>query len=134
MISIKKSGLRALLITLFTMLIISSLVVLVKAKNNNSEVKEVEKTTVLAPQWFEYIGPAASDPNYDPHNPDNYRAVDSPSGPTCVGDQQVCGINVTPDSNSDPNNPIPSLSELLLLTSAINDKQPIDNTLVFRNE
>ena len=52
MITIKKSGLRALTITLFTLLIISSLAIIVKAMNSNSEVKVVDKTTVTTTTWY----------------------------------------------------------------------------------
>lgn len=107
---------------------------MVKAIETKEVIKEVEKTTVLAPIWFEYTGPGASDSNYDPHNPDNYTAVDSPSGPSCDGDEQVCGIKVNPDPESDPEDLRPNPSDLKALQSQINNMTPIPDQLNFRNE
>lgn len=128
MISIKKSGLRALLITLFTMLIISSLVVLVKAKNSSGEVKEVEKTTVLAQQWFEYIGPSHTSSNYSSEvlKSENYTPMDE-ADPTCLTGNTLCAVKVTPDpSNSDQ----PDQGSLTLLSNEILKIVPQDDQIV----
>lgn len=131
MSTISKSGIRALLITLFTMLIIISLVVLVKAKNSSGEVKEVEKTTVLAPIWFEYTG----DPNdqAEVENPSNYHPIldgsGSPTDPDCKETDLLCAVKVTPDSTGD----LPEEEELKDVLTR-NQENPNSSEIRFKND
>ncbi|MCY4781542.1 hypothetical protein ORI89_17940 [Sphingobacterium sp. UT-1RO-CII-1] len=87
MITIKKSGLRALKITLFTLLIISSLAIIVKAMNSNSEVKVVGKTTVTTTTWYFTGGE-----HDDPLDPNNY-SLTPPASACDHVKEQICEIN-----------------------------------------
>lgn len=90
MSTISKSGIRALLITLFTMLIISSLVVLVKAKNSSGEVKKVEKTTVTTTTWY-FTGISLDDALIA--SPENWTKID-PQLECGTGDDLPCTMPV----------------------------------------
>jgi|GEM_PF-5527100 len=121
-------------ITVFALCLIGTASAATNGNGDEKEEKVETKKVVLAPQWFEYTGPGASDPDYNPHNPNFYTAVDPSDEPSCEGAEQVCGIKATPDPGSDPNNPLPSLSDLQSLASAINSMTPVDDQLTFRDE
>jgi len=91
------------------------------------------KSPVLTPQWFEYTGPAENQPGYDPMNPENYTEVSSPS-PSCDGANQICAVHTEGQpSSSNPSQTVPSLSELTLLQTDIENKNTDNEQIKFRD-
>lgn len=81
-----------------TILLVSAFF-MVKAIETKEVIKEVEKTTVLAPIWFEYTG----DPNnqQEMEDPQNYDPIldqtGNPTEPECEEGDFLCAVKVTPD-------------------------------------
>lgn len=105
-----KNSLRALM--MFAVLMAGVLFV-VNAMDSNEKVKDVEETTVLAPQWFEYIG----DPNDEGEieNYENYRLYTPTTTepvPSCNNGTLLCAVKVIPVEGE---NTLPDPDELILL-------------------
>lgn len=105
-----------------------------KAKNESLQEKEaISSVTVFASQWFMYVGPPHTDPNYDPHNPENYAPMGNIE-PTCEGEEEVCGLyGEGKPSELVPNLIVPSDDTLESLEHQINNKIAVDDQLTFRD-
>lgn len=96
--------------------------------NNNASVGEesVLNQGNLTESWFEYTGPNADQPGYDPLNRELYTIVDGNLEPSCSGNEQVCAIRTGID-DSDVNNPLPDQNDFDDLSYAIVNDIPDPN-------
>lgn len=103
-----------------------------KSENKTKKVVVLEKA-LLTTMWFEYIGPAFGTPNYDPMDPENYTAQGT-SEPNCEGENQVCGLHAEGEPSAiNPAKTVPTTASLSALQNDIENKNPVEDQLTFRN-